>query len=211
MNEEAAASVAEGGIGGMPAAGPSGVAGIIEAGTAGDGEELMPGGGAYLVFLPGPIEKLDVAEGAGGGGGAGCTPGAAGKRNTPGCGGPSDESDEVEETVLIEGDLVLVAAAEESTGATADGTMRAGCGPKESAIEKHVVEASNGLGEPEACGGGIDIIHGLFSLDLCFFISRIQIQEDEGGLEETSLTFLWPGWHLALLQLAAPLHDTYVQ
>ena len=72
MNDEAAASVAEGGIGVDPGmneegaiatAGASGdgVVGIIE---ADDGEELIPGGGAYLVFLPGPIEKLDVIVGA---------------------------------------------------------------------------------------------------------------------------------------------------
>lgn len=122
--------------------------GIIGVGTIDEGDELIPGGGAYLVFLPGPMEKLDVVD-EGGGAGSPPAPGDEGNKNTPGCGGPSEDRDDVDETVLIEGDLVAAGAAFNS-GPTADGTIRAGCGPKESAIEKPDVEASNGLGEAEA-------------------------------------------------------------
>jgi len=100
------------------------------------------------------MEKLDVVED--GGGGAGGPPCDEGNRNTPGGGGPSEARGEVDDTVLMEGDLAAL-----TSGPTADGTIRAGCGPKESAIEKPDVEASNGLGEAEACGprggGGNDI------------------------------------------------------
>ena len=133
--------------------------GIIAVVPVEDGDELIPGGGAYLVFLPGPMEKLGLVE-EGGGAGSPPAPGGEGNRNTPGCGGPSEARDELEDTVLIEGDLVAAGAALTSRP-TADGTIRAGCGPKESVIEKPDVEASNGLGEAEACGprggGGHDI------------------------------------------------------
>ena len=156
------ASVAGINAGGMMDGGKvSGASGVerIAVGPADDGDEFIPGGGAYLVFLPGPMEKLVAVE-EGGGAGSPPVPDDVGNRNTPGCGGPSEARDEVDDTVLIEGDLVA-AGVVLTSGPTADGIMRAGCGPKESAIEKPDVEASNGLGEAEACGplygGGNDI------------------------------------------------------
>ena len=161
--------------------------GIIGVVPVEDGVELIPGGGAYLVFLPGPMEKLGLVE-EGGGAGSPPAPGGEGNRNTPGCGGPSEARDELEDTVLIEGDLVAAGAALTSRP-TADGTIRAGCGPKESAIEKPDVEAINGLGEAEACGprggGGHDITFD-YAVDLTNLIQvRIAVPVVISGLSES--------------------------
>ena len=48
-----------------------------------------------------------------------------GNKNTPGCGGPNEAREEVEDTVLIDGDLVA-AVVVSTSGTTADGTIRAG-------------------------------------------------------------------------------------